>query len=85
MSALDKLDGESALVLREVLAKSAPDLLAALEASSEPTREVREQVVDVVADEFDEHVSGPDWEPTAWGKRVDEALGWFLDRFPIEP
>lgn len=32
-------------------------------------------MVEVVAYEFGEHVSGLDWEPTAWGKRVDDALG----------
>jgi hypothetical protein len=84
MSALDKLDAESALVLRDVLTKCAPDLLAALDVSDEPTREVRERVLEVVADEFSDHVAGPDWEPTSWGKRVDDALGWFLHRFPIE-
>ena len=84
VSALDELDTESAHVIREVLAKRSPDLLAGLEASHEPTRETRELVTDVVADEFDEQVSGPDWEPTPWGKRVDDALGWFLHRFPIE-
>ncbi len=65
MSALDQLDLESALVLRDVLTKCEPDLLAALQASDEPSRELRERVTDVVADEFDEHVSGPGWEPTA--------------------
>jgi hypothetical protein len=67
-----------------VLAAREPDLLAALDNVDEPTREVRELVSNVVADEFHEHVSGPGWEPTPWGKRVDDALGWFLHRFPIE-
>lgn len=85
MSALDELDVESAFVLREVLSKSDPALLRTLEASNEPAREAREQVIDVVVEEFNDHVSGPpDWEPTVWGKRVDNALGWFLHRFPIE-
>jgi hypothetical protein len=84
VSALDELDADSALVIREVLAKRSPDLLEDLEASRVPSREVRELVSEVVADEFDEYVSGPDWEPTPWGKRVDDALGWFLHRFPIE-
>ena len=84
MSALDELDDESALVLRDVLRKCDPQLLATLEASNQPTHEVRERVLEVVADEFDEHVSSVDSEPSAWGKRVDDALGWFLHRFPIE-
>jgi hypothetical protein len=84
MSALAELDDESALVIRAVLQKCDPDLLATLETSDEPVREVREQVLDVVADEFNEHVSPADSEPTPWGKRVDDALGWFLHRFPIE-
>jgi hypothetical protein len=84
VSALGKLDDESALVIREVLTRSDPDLLATLEASDEPAREVRERVLDVVADEFSENVHGADWEPTPWGKRVDDALGWFLHRFPID-
>jgi hypothetical protein len=67
-----------------VLATYDPHLLAALEAFDAPTRELRERVTDVVADAFSEHVAGPDRRPTAWGKRVYDALGWFLYRFPIE-
>jgi hypothetical protein len=48
------------------------------------THEVRERVLEVVADEFDDHVSLVDSQPTAWGKRVDDGPGWFLQRFPIE-
>jgi hypothetical protein len=83
-SALDQLDPDSAFVLRDVLATYDPHLLAALEAFDAPTRELRERVTDVVADAFSEHVAGPDRRPTAWGKRVYDALGWFLYRFPIE-
>jgi hypothetical protein len=84
VSALDRLDAESVDVIRTVLERRGPDTLAILEASDVPSLEVRELVTDLLADEFDEHVSAPAWEPTAWGRRVDDALGWFLHGFPIE-
>ena len=84
MSSLDQLDDETRGVVREVLARREPHLLEALDVAAEPTAEQREQVVDVLASEFDDQVSGPAWEPSSWGKKVDNALGWFLKRFPIE-
>lgn len=84
MSALNQLDEETRGVIREVLARRAPQLLEALDSTAEPDTGHREQVTDVLASEFEDHVSAPDWEPTEWGKKVDSALGWFLKRFPIE-
>jgi hypothetical protein len=83
VSTLDRLDAETTETLRGVLGRRAPDLLRALETTDAPTMGVREQVEDVLADEFDREVAGPDWEPTAHGVRVDDAIGRFLISYPI--
>lgn len=82
MGSLDQLDVETRAAIRDVLSRRARRLFEAPDASADPNWDQLEQVMDVPASEFEEYVSGPDWEPTTWGKRVDGALGWFLKRFP---
>lgn len=84
MSALDRLDAETAETLRRVLGRRAPDVLHALEETDDPPTDLRERVANAVVDEFSGEVSGPDWEPTPHGVRVDDALGAFYKRFPVE-
>lgn len=83
VSALDQVHPEAAATIRGVLERRAPDLLRALENADIPTMALREQVEDLLADEFSGEVSGPDWEPTSHGRRVDDALGRFLMIYPI--
>ncbi|PVZ05768.1 hypothetical protein [Actinomycetospora cinnamomea] len=83
VSTLDRLDAETAETIRGVLGRRAPDLLRALESTDAPSMGVREQVEDVLATEFEREVAGPDWEPTAYGVRVDDAVGRFLISYPI--
>jgi hypothetical protein len=83
MSAMQRLDAETAETIRAVLGRRTPELLRALENTDDPTMAIREQVQDVLADEFTGEVSGPDWEPTAHGIRIDDAVGRFLIAFPI--
>jgi hypothetical protein len=83
MSAMQRLDAETADTIRAVLGRRTPELLRAVESTDDPTMAIREQVQDVLADEFTGEVSGPDWEPTAHGVRVDDAVGRFLIAFPI--
>jgi hypothetical protein len=84
VSALDRLDTNTADTLRLVLGQRAPDVLRALEETDDPPIDLRERVATVFIDEFTREVSGPDWEPTSHGLRVDDALGWFYKSFPIE-
>ena len=44
---------------------------------------IREQVEDVLADEFTGRGLRPDWEPTPYGVEVDDAIGRFLLSYPI--
>jgi hypothetical protein len=84
MSALDRLDGDAAGTLRLVLDRRAPDVLVALEETADPPTELRERVARAMQAEFSAEVSGPDWEPSPHGVRVDDALGAFYKSFPIE-
>ncbi|GAA4781317.1 hypothetical protein GCM10023200_13290 [Actinomycetospora chlora] len=83
MSALDRLDAESAKTIREVLGQRAPDLLRAVESSDTPTMSLREQVNDVLADEIASELTGPEWEPTPYGARVENAVERFLVAYQI--
>ena len=84
MSALDRLDVTTADTLRLVLGQRAPDVLKALEETEDPPTELRERVGRAMQTEFSGEVSGPDWEPSPHGVRVDDALGWFYRSFPVE-
>jgi len=84
LSALERLDAETAATMRLVLGQRAPEVLRALEETDDPPIELRESVANVFIDEFTREVSGPDWEPTPHGVRVDDALGWFYKSYPIK-
>jgi hypothetical protein len=85
VSALDQLREDVAATVRDVMARRAPQVLQALEATDDPAMPLRQEVEDVLAREFSSKDGlGPDWEPTPYGKRVDEAIGAFVLRFPIE-
>lgn len=79
MNSLDQLDPATASTIRLVLGGRAPLLLRALEESEEPSMSVREQVQDVLADELMPELTGPDWEPTSYGLRVESAIVRFLE------
>lgn len=83
MSTLDRLDAGTVETIRSVLGRRAPDLLRALENTDPPSMAVREQVEDVLADELAREVTGPEWEPTPHGVRVDDAVGRFLIAYPV--
>ncbi|MEV4734684.1 tetratricopeptide repeat protein [Saccharopolyspora sp. NPDC049426] len=59
------------------------DLLNSLRASSEPSQDEREAVEDILSDAFSEHIDH-DGEPTERGRLIDDALGKFLLRWPID-
>lgn len=83
MSALDAMDDSERVLFRTVVGRRDPSLLAAIEETASPCRAERSQVVDTLASEFDEHVSGPSWEPSEHGRAVDALLGSFLRHFPL--
>jgi hypothetical protein len=85
VSALDQLREDVIATIRDVLGRRAPESLRALEETDDPPMALRQEVEDVLAREFSSKDGlGPDWEPTPYGKRVDDAIGAFVLRFPIE-
>ncbi|MHC1561433.1 hypothetical protein ACR9E3_20935 [Actinomycetospora sp. C-140] len=83
MSTLDRLDDETSETLRTVLGHRAPDLLHALQSTDTPSMALREQVDDVMADELSGEITGPDWDPTPHGVRVEAAITRFLVVYEI--
>jgi hypothetical protein len=54
-----------------------------LRSHEEPSRQERIIVEQILSNEFSYNL-GPDYEPTARGRDIDNALGAFLLRWPIE-
>jgi hypothetical protein len=82
--ALGELPHEVASLIDAVLQRRQPALAARLRAETDVALDDRAAVEDLLADEFSDEVFEPDYEPTAYGKQVDDAIGKFLVRFPIE-
>ncbi|WP_338595498.1 hypothetical protein [Saccharopolyspora sp. SCSIO 74807] len=80
---IDSLPPELQDVFTAVLDEHDSDLLNSLRASSEPSQDERETVEDILSDAFTEHIDD-DGEPTERGRLIDDALGKFLLRWPIE-
>ncbi len=59
------------------------ELLVALQTTEEPTRAQRVAVENILCAEFCRNLQ-PDSEPTERGKLIDDTLGAFLLRWPIE-
>lgn len=84
MSALDRLRDDARRTIRDVLGRRAPGVLESLDKTDDPPMALREQVENVLAKEFvSKDGLQPDWEPTPYGKRVDDAIGAFVMQFPI--
>jgi hypothetical protein len=64
-----------------VLEDKDPELLRTLRDSAVPTATVSETVAETFIDALSEHY-GPGHEPDETGKRIDNALGAFLTRWP---
>lgn len=71
-------------LLEEIVGARDPALLADLKTSGEPNRAQRIAVTDILSDEFSRELR-PDYEPTDRGNDIDNLLGQFLHRYPIEP
>lgn len=83
--ALAELASEVGSTIDEVARRRDPELTERLRASLGVTVDDRVAVETMLADELSEHVESLSWEPSPYGKKVDDALGWFLERFPISP
>lgn len=84
MSALDELDSETAAVVTDVVRRRAPELLVRLTTSKDLSGADRARVERCLADEFASRPLGPDYEPGEEAKKVDDAIGKFLLRFPFQ-
>lgn len=82
-SVIDSLPHELEAVFVEVVGAQNEDLLRSLRSRQEPTRQERLDVERILSYEFTRNL-GPDHEPTPRGRDIDNALGAFLLRWPIE-
>jgi hypothetical protein len=80
---LDSLPARFQPLVAEIIAQRDEALLAALRAQQEPSQAERSAVEEILSDEFCRNL-GPDDEPTPRGRDIDDALGAFLLRWPIE-
>jgi hypothetical protein len=71
-------------LFQAILAERDPGLLELLRSTSTPSREQRVAVEDLLSGEFARELQS-DYEPTGRGRAIDEVLGQFLMRWPIEP
>jgi hypothetical protein len=80
---LDSLPSRFQSLVVEIIADRDQALLEALRARDEPSQADRSAVEEILSDEFCRNL-GPDDEPTPRGRDIDDALGAFLLRWPIE-
>ncbi|TNC23747.1 hypothetical protein [Amycolatopsis alkalitolerans] len=80
---IESLPAEYRDVVTALLAERDPELLSALQVQERPTLDQQDEVIEVLADAFTEHL-GPGQEPTEQGVLIDNALGAFLTRWPTE-
>ena len=80
---VDSLPAEYQPVFAEVIGEKDADLLHALLGHDAPSRDERVAVMNIMSTGFCRHLR-PDDEPTDRGRDIDNALGAFLSRWPIE-
>ena len=80
---LESLPAKFQALVAEILGERDGSLLAALRARDEPSQAERGAVEEILSDEFCRNL-GPDDEPTPRGRDIDNALGAFLLRWPID-
>ena len=72
-----------ASLLREVLGQWDPELDTRLAGQAYVSKDDVNEVERILYHEFVRHL-GEDWEPTSYGKAVDNAIGAFVTKFLIE-
>jgi hypothetical protein len=70
-------------LLRDVLGQWDPDLDSRLASQTDVSKDDVNRVERILYHEFVQHL-GEDWEPTSYGKAVDNAIGAFVTKFLIE-
>jgi hypothetical protein len=80
---LESLPAEFQALIAEIVGEKDGSLLAALRAHDEPSQAERGAVEEILSDEFCRNL-GADDEPTPRGRAIDDALGAFLLRWPID-
>jgi hypothetical protein len=80
---LDSLPAQYRPLFTEVIGGEDRALLASLSTRDEPSRDERLAVLDILSNEFSRNLL-PDDEPTQRGRDIDDALGAFLLRWPLE-
>jgi hypothetical protein len=80
---VDSLPARYRSVFTEVIGEKDAGLLADLLSHEEPSRDERVAVMNIMSTEFSNHLRLDD-EPTDRGRDIDNALGAFLTRWPIE-
>jgi hypothetical protein len=81
VNVVDEIPEPHRTVFVSVLEDKDPELLRTLRASTVPTVATWEAVEDTFVYAFSEHY-GPGHEPDETGKRIDNALGAFMTRWP---
>jgi hypothetical protein len=83
MSVLDSIPEENRAIFAEVIGSANAQLLASLEGRDEPSIEERKQVEDILSAAFMRCLQ-LNYESTARGVAIDNTIGAFLMRWPIE-
>jgi hypothetical protein len=83
MTHLSGIPGDLMPLFENVVGRADPQLLESVLRSQHPTLAERRRVMDILSDEFVQHLR-PDDEPTELGKRIDDLLGKFLLQFPFD-
>jgi hypothetical protein len=82
-SSLNALPDPYRSLFIEIIGDKDAGLLSSLGAHGEPSQEERRAVEEILSTEFSYNL-GPDHQPTQRGREIDNMLGAFLLRWPIE-
>ena len=83
MTVIESLPADMRSLFEEMVGERDPLLLADLKVASEATPDQRIAVEQILSAEFSRELR-PDYEPTERGRAIDNLLGQFLLRWPIE-
>ena len=78
-----ELDPDVGKLIDKVLSQRAPELHAHLAGKVDVTDEEAREVGWALYLEFSQQL-GEDWEPTQYGKQLDDAIGAFVQHFVID-
>ena len=78
------LEPDTGALIAGVLGRRDPELGVRLAENPDVTEHDADEVPRALYSEFAEQLDPDTWEPTEYGKRVDDAIGAFVTRFVIE-